>query len=161
MEKQVLSIEQMKELKELGLDITSAGMKWVPKFRLDETGKKLELYGYFLDINYTSVGEQSYDIMNGEYTIPTFTLQDIINLLPHYIEDKEIGRFDYELRVKKDGVIYESYDVYDELGDSFVLNDYNIYDDECKTILDCAFKMLKWCINNGYITRENILNFPN
>ena len=161
MEKQVLSIEQMQELKELGIDITSASMKWAPKLRWDENGEKREVYGHILDINYTPIGAPFWETMDGKDTIPTFTLQDIINLLPHYIEDKEIGRFDYELRVKKDGVIYESYDVYDELGDSFVLNDYNIYDDECKTILDCAFKMLKWCINEGYITREKISNFPN
>ena len=44
MEKQVLSIEQMQELKELGIDITSASMKWVPKLRWDENGEKKEKY---------------------------------------------------------------------------------------------------------------------
>ena len=151
MEKQVLTVEQMQELIVLGVDASKASMRWIKIISITNMP-------YLL---ITSELKEDNESTNNFDVIPTFTLQDIINLLPHYIEDKEIGRFDYELRVKKDGVIYESYDVYDELGDTFVLNDYNIYDDECKTILDCAFKMLKWCINEGYITREKISNFPN
>lgn len=56
MGKQVLSIEQMQELKELGIDINSASMKWAPKLRWDENGEKREVYGHILDINYEPVG---------------------------------------------------------------------------------------------------------
>lgn len=149
MEKQVLTIKQMQELIELGIDITSASMKWAPKLRWDKNGDNREVYGYILDINYTPVGAPFWDTMDGKDTIPTFTLHDIINILPQYIEDNE-----YELRVKKDEVTYESYDAYDEMGNSFVLIDYSIYNDECNTILDCAFEMLKWCIKEKYIEDE-------
>ena len=80
MKDRVLSIEQMQELKELGIDITSASMKWAPKVRWDENSEKREVYGYILDINYTPVGAPFWETEDGKDTIPTFTLQDIIDL---------------------------------------------------------------------------------
>ena len=35
---------------------------------------------------------------------------DIIDILPDFIEEKDIGRFDYELVIRKDEVSYEFYD---------------------------------------------------
>ena len=35
---------------------------------------------------------------------------DIIEILPEYIEEPEIGRFEYELIIRKNEICYESYD---------------------------------------------------
>lgn len=141
MEKQTLTIEQMQELQELGIDTSNASMFWYRCYR-------------FKQLIPCSDRDTIKDWTNqhGENCIiPTFTLNDIVDILPQYIEEKEIGRFDYELRIKKDEATYESFDVHNQLGEPFTLINHSIYDDECETILDCAFEMLKWCKQNKYI----------
>lgn len=80
-----------------------------------------------------------------------YTLQDIIEMLPEFIEEKEIGRFDYELIIRKHEICYESYDALDSNGDPFVLVWFSTYEEECFSLLDCAFEMLKWCLKENYI----------
>ena len=38
------------------------------------------------------------------------SFMDIIEILPEYIEEPEIGRFEYELIIRKNEICYESYD---------------------------------------------------
>ena len=80
-----------------------------------------------------------------------YTLQDIIEMLPEFIEEKEIGRFDYELIIRKHEICYESYDALDSNGDPFVLVWFSTYEEECFYLLDCAFVMLKWCLKENYV----------
>ena len=80
-----------------------------------------------------------------------YTLQDIIEMLPEFIEEKEIGRFDYELIIRKHEICYESYDALDSNGDPFVLVWFSTYEEECFSLLDCAFEMLKWCLKENYV----------
>lgn len=79
-----------------------------------------------------------------------YSLQDIIEILPESIEEKEIGRFDYELTIRKHEVCYESYDVLDSDGNPYVLVWFST-DEECNSLLDCAFEMLKWCLKEKHI----------
>lgn len=86
MEDQVLPIEQMQELIELGIDTSKASMCWMSYPSLlnkDKRTKELVInssvnkrYFYITStaIDYTTVLE-----------IPTFTLQDILNVLPEKI----------------------------------------------------------------------------
>lgn len=80
MEEQVLTIEQMQELKELGIDTSKASMCWTPwkhVFKNDDKGMPiLETIKteYYLKVN----NEKDY----WEENIPTFTIQDIIEMLP-------------------------------------------------------------------------------
>ena len=83
-----------------------------------------------------------------------YTLQDIIEMLPEFIEEKEIGRFDYELVIRKHEICYESYDALDSTGDPFVLIWFSTYEEECPSLLDCAFEMLKWCLKENYLTNS-------
>ena len=80
-----------------------------------------------------------------------YGLQDIIEMLPEYIEEKEIGRFDYELIIRKHEVCYESYDALDSDGNPFVLVWFSTDEEECNSLLDCAFEMLKWCLKEKHI----------
>lgn len=120
--KQVLSIEQMKHLKELGLDISDASMvfqrgsatrhEWV-----------LHVMGY-ADV---SLREKEF----------AYTLQDILGKLPCFI-GKEV------LTIQK---LADSYTcLYME---PYTRSMINIT--ESKEPIDAAYEMLCWCIENGYV----------
>lgn len=79
-----------------------------------------------------------------------YSLQDIIEILPESIKGKD-GRVGYELVVRKYEVCYESYDVVYDNGAPFMLASFIIDDKKYKSILDCAFEMLKWCLKEKYI----------
>ena len=84
MKNQVLSINQMQHLKELGLDTSKASMCWL-KDLTKEIAEEKEIdmtTGWNLDFN--NLDFYKYEWMVG---VPTFTLQDILELLP-----KEISR---------------------------------------------------------------------
>lgn len=131
---QVLSIEQMQELKDLGIDISNASMCW---FGCADGN---DIYPY--NKTFRKCFEEHLDTIPLVLT-PTFTLQDILNILPGSIEEDIKGRFDYELRIKKDGVAYESFDALDSNSEPYVFDEYYIDDEQYKTVLDCAFEMLK------------------
>ena len=82
------------------------------------------------------------------------SLMDIIEILPEYIEEKDIGRFEYELIIRKNEICYESYDVLYDNGEPFMLASFIIDDNKCKSILDCAFEMLKWCLKEKYLIKN-------
>ena len=82
-----------------------------------------------------------------------YSLQDIIEILPESIKAKD-GRFYYELVLRKYEVCYESYDVLYDNGAPFMIASFSIDDNKCKSILDCAFEMLKWCLKEKYIKNE-------
>ena len=69
-EEQVLSIEQMKHLQELGVDTSDASMCWVAGEDADEVEWNLIIPNNFLL----------------PYNIPTYTIGDLIEKLPKYID---------------------------------------------------------------------------
>ena len=74
-EEQVLSIEQMKHLQELGVDTSDASMCWVAG-----------------EDTYTDEGEWNLCIPNHfllPYNIPTYTIGDLIEKLPKHFYIKE------------------------------------------------------------------------
>lgn len=120
--KQVLSIEQMKHLKELGLDISDASMvfqrgsatrhEWV-----------LHVMGY-ADV---SLREKEF----------AYTLQDILGKLPCFIGNEV-------LTIQK---LADSYTCLymNPYTRSFI----NITEGE--ELIDAVYDMLCWCIENGYV----------
>lgn len=78
---QVLSIEQMKHLQELGLDTSDASMYWARVShgsRVDDKSKGK----WFLSLQKTF---QTCGFIRYE-TLPTYTLQDILDKLPEHIQ---------------------------------------------------------------------------
>ena len=137
--KQVLSIEQMKHLQRLGLDTSDASMYWARVShgsRIDDKSKGV----WFLSLQkeFQTCGFMSYEIL------PTYTLQDILDKLPKRIETE-----DYE---------FELYIYYHENGVSVFYDDGDITQlafFSKPTLLESAYEMLCWCIENGYIkTKE-------
>lgn len=125
MEKQTLTIEQMQELKELGIDTSKASMCWLETFYTDGT-KKFE--------SEVCNEHQRFD----KWCLPAFILQDILEILPSYriTYDKYTNDSDkYEIRVD----IPEGQHYITHIAQS------------SKSLLEAAFKMLKWCKQNNYI----------
>lgn len=150
MENQVLSIEQMQELVELGIDISNASMCWgkwddVKEYSLFAENKT-DRESFIQDlINNNCVDEEDAQ----EYahnTIPTFTLQDILEILPDSIRFKKhkIGIYHLEiipLDKRIGGVLF----LYKSDTDRTTAIKFD------GSYIEAAFNMLKWCKQKNYI----------
>lgn len=155
MSKQVLSIEQMQHLKELGVDTSKASMVLLYK---DYEGNEMDWDEVQDELSHPEPMEmfkELYDAETGNYDhsyrkyCGVFTLQDILDLLPKKIETKDsciesvfflYVDFEYEKISYAVDVPYEGTLDYK----SFKFNDY-------PSLIDAAYEMLCWCIENGYI----------
>lgn len=127
--KEVLSIEQMKHLKELGLDTSDASMHW----QFLPTADSI--------INGTDEIEKEPCLFvsqpNMEHEYPAYTLQDILDKLSCFIGNQV-------LTIQK---LADSYTcLYME---PYTRSMINIT--ESKEPIDAAYDMLCWCIENGYV----------
>jgi hypothetical protein len=143
MKNQVLSIEQMRHLEELGVDTSKASMFYVPKI------KPKDEY-YLLNIKPTDL---PYIPNNTPYT-PTFILQDIIEVLPKQIvivgiEDECLGERTYWLRIESNVYGWQIY--YITSSDQYHCSKFV----ESKSLLEAAYNMLCWCAENGYLKGGN------
>ena len=119
----VLSIEQMNRLKEFGIDVNPKGEC----------------------LMYTSDSSNKYYLKYGESTceddIKAFTLQDVMELLPMKLESL-YGDVDLTIQPNMDSSVYVfSYEREDAIICWF-------FD---KNILDAAYNMLIWVIENNYL----------
>ncbi len=123
--RQVLSIEQMKHLKELGLDTSDASMC----FEWNESDSdNMVVTSMDADTNY-------------DYYHKTYTLQDILGKLPVCLYD--FGKqYTIDIEPTFDRFWCVSYEI--DLYDIFVLK-------SSENLLDAAYDMLCWCIENGYV----------
>lgn len=126
---QVLSIEQMKHLQELGLDTSDASMHWQYLTTADAI------------INGTDEIEEEPCLFvsqpNMKHEYPAYTLQDILDKLPEHIQIYDFYMF------KKVGLWYFMYtDGYE---------DEPFYFEKSPQIIDAAYYMLCWCIGKGYV----------
>lgn len=115
---QVLSIKQMQELIDVGIDTSKASMCW---YGTDE-------------VEFVCSGTDM-DKDCGDEICPTFTLQDILEMLPSYkiTYDKYTRDIDrYEIRID----IPEGQHYITHIAQS------------SESLLDAAFKMLKWIKGN-------------
>lgn len=123
--KQALSIEQMKHLKELGLDTSDASMclEWN-----ESDSDNMVVTSMDADTNY-------------DYYYETYTLQDILGKLPVCLYD--FGKqYTIDIEPTFDRFWCVSYEI--DLYDIFVLK-------SSENLLDAAYDMLCWCIENGYV----------
>ena len=119
----VLSIEKITKLKELGVDVKPKGMC----------------------LMYTSDSSDNYYLKYGESTceddVKAFSLQDLIELLPKRLMS-DFGDADLIIQPNRDATVYViSYEPKNDIIAWF-------YDEN---ILDAAYKMLIWVIENGYL----------
>lgn len=129
---QILSVEQTKHLQELGLDMSDASIYWARVSHGSRIYDKSKGKWFMsLQKEFQTCGFISYE------TLPTYTLQDILNKLPCFI-GKEV------LTMQK-------------LADSYTclyMEPYSrsiIKITESKEPIDAVYEMLCWCIENGYV----------
>lgn len=133
--KQVLSIEQMQHLNKLGLELGETMCYWA---RLtDYNPKSQERYGKWILV----IGNNQQHVgLTGWEFVPAYTLQDILEKLPEYIETDD-GEFYLNIYYHESGVSV-------------------FYDDDdisqlaffCEhTLFKSAYEMLCWCIEQGFI----------
>lgn len=124
----VLTIEQMNQLKELGVDVK-------PKCKC---------------LMYTSDSSDDYYLKYGESTceddIKAFTLQDVIELLPKSITDYTGSVFSFCIEYR---CLFNRYTLW------YISCDYDPIVEFCKDdLLQAAYEMLLWVIENGYLTAK-------
>ncbi len=132
---QVLSIEQMKHLQELGLDTSDASMHW----QFLPTADSI--------INGTDEVEKEPSLFvsqpNMEHEYPTYTLQDIIQKLPLSIKP-----------ISDAGTFYLNLYYHDLSWVADYLNnegDGSYFAISSDSIMSAAYQMLCWVIENGYL----------
>lgn len=130
--KQVLSVEQMKHLQELGLDTSDASIyraRVSHGSRIDDKSKGV----WFLSLHkeFQTCGFMSYEIL------PTYTLQDILDKLPESVQVYDLYIF------KKVGLWWLKY--------VDVTNNGTVRLEKMPKLIDAAYYMLCWCIQKGLL----------
>lgn len=139
MSKQVLDIDQVKHLQELGLYTSKASMQYIENNNGTQMCIPTEIARYIKDL------EKGYIICDA------FTLQDILDILPKCIEDKYGYEYGIEIFYVSDCKKWEiGYSLYDDPEES-IDDDIIIRQDN---IIDAAYEMLCWLIENGYINTK-------
>ena len=131
MKEQVLTISQMQELIDMGVDVSKASMCWSkfkndPDFSLQAMSQDaFEEQIRSIDTLYTP-----YDY----YIIPTFTFQDMLEMLSQ-------GSLRGSLHFNKNKFIVFMAD-----------NQFNVINEtDSVSSIEAVFKMLKWCKENKYV----------
>lgn len=137
MKTQVLSIEQMQHLQNLGVDISKAKMAWYAIYETEPNWyNELNIRDDVFDKNYPSV--------------PTFTLQDMLEMLPYEIEDyfRSNGK-DFKSHARMKIITYGNNKwqiIYREI----IMYLY-IFESSETDLLTCAYETLCWLAENGYL----------
>lgn len=130
--KQVLSIGQMKHLGDLGIDTSNASMTWMLYPYEEDKQPKLSLREW-------NTFKEPFRI---QHCIPAFTLLDVLELLPKEIKTSTDT---YWLTIS----IYDCKEWYVCYSMSDEFDYYKEF--KSKSLLDAAYDMLCWCIENGYV----------
>lgn len=135
MSKQVLDVQQMQHLQELGMDTRNASMCWIK----DTEGNQ------HLSVHDEYCYEASF--MN---PIPAYTLQDVLDALPKRICDK--GTFYlgcYDIMIDEHEICYAKW-CGAEIESTYVEMDIK------DNLIDAAYELLVWAIDNKFVeTNKN------
>lgn len=140
---QVLNIEQMQHLKELGLDTSKASMCWRRKTRDWKGESKVGRWGLSFNQPIIVFYFETYE------DVPTFTSDDIQAILPKVIKPKDYFYCDtYYLYVDYQyNTVSYSYHIANEgliEHKAFKIEEYG-------SLLNTLYETLCWCIENGFI----------
>lgn len=130
--KQVLDVQQMRHLQELGLDTSNASALYCID---NETNEKQIMWNEQVEET-----DKDYEYFR---IVPAYTLQDVLDALPEFIEeycliiDMSFGVIRYDNLTKRNNpILKETY-----------------FNDEDKYLIDAAYELLCWVIENGYISK--------
>lgn len=125
--KQVLSVGQVKYLQKIGLELRNTSMLLWCQQKID--GKPISVWEL-------SVWSES--LFREDHVYPAYTLQDILDKLPCFIGNQV-------LTIQK---LANSYYICLYI-EPYVRSTIKIT--ESKELIDAAYDMLCWCVENGYI----------
>lgn len=146
--KQVLDIEQMKHLQELGLELKETLLYWA---RAEDFNQRLKTFHYGEWCLQKGDRVQVTGLSHWEF-IPAYTLQDVLELLPTEIK---LNQKRCWLRMDlSDGYIYYYYEDSNLIEQRVVL--FNGGEDI--DLLEAAYRILCWCIENGYVKTNKEVN---
>lgn len=129
---QILSVEQTKHLQELVLDMSDASIYWARVSHGSRIYDKSKGKWFMsLQKEFQTCGFISYE------TLPTYTLQDILNKLPESIHIYDLYIF------KKVGLWWLKY--------VDVTNNRTVRLEKKPKLIDAAYQMLCWVIENGHL----------
>ena len=134
--KQVLDVQQMQHLQELGLDTSNASMCWIKT----PNGRDLTFNDEWMNLEESILDP-----------VLAYTLQDVLDALPKYYHIANIGWTKLSIRVNTTKEWEIGYVYTDELGK---------YAYGCrilgKELIDAAYELLVWCIENKFVeTNKN------
>ena len=124
-EEQVLSIEQMKHLQELGVDTSDASMCWLDF----EDNEPMEVSVFIPEV---MLGYAQYKLY------PAYTIGDLIEKLPKSI-DLGLGEYDLELSTKGEYVEVQYENDYDDYTPFFCAN---------LSLIESLYRILCWLAEN-------------
>lgn len=147
--KQVLSIEQMKNLQKLGLDTSDASMVLIA---IDDDSCPLD-WETALEAMSTYLYDVSFDLFDADLPYydhsyrkkcGVFTLQDILDKLPHYLNPFPSKQILFAWMIERDTIAYRNVENVDDCLKHFTDN----------SLIDAAYEMLCWCVENGYVKED-------
>lgn len=141
-EEQVCSIEQMKELEQLGFDTNKASMAWY-KFETEDSNEEDEDWWVISHVESCTEISQTY--------FPTFSIGEMLEMLPESIKKYDADweeTYEYFLSIsKEDGkwqIVYKFY--------SYILErDEMVYSSTADSLRDALFAELKTLKENKEI----------
>ena len=136
MSKQCLDVQQMQHLQEMGLKLKPSIVHYYKIINID-SGK------WYLSV---TIGDISEDSPTYQY-IPAYTLQDVLDALPIEIKYKDKRCWlCIELADEMIGYYYENY----RFEHKWVYHEVVMKDE---SLIDAAYRLLIWVIENGYISK--------
>ena len=143
--KQVLDIQQMQHLQELGLEMKETMLYWARC--VDNNPRAATHYGKWVLIKGNNA--QTVGLMHWEF-IPAYTLQDVLDALPKEIKYKDKSCWPcIELTDEFIGYYYENtYFAHQYVHREFIKID--------ESLIDASYQLLCWAIEHGFIeTNKN------
>jgi len=138
--KQVLDVQQMQHLQELGLDTSNASALYCID---NESGEKQLMWNE--QVEETDKDDEYFRI------VPAYTLQDVLDALPKYYHIANVGWTKLSIRVHTTKEWEIGYVYTNEV--SKYAYGFRILG---KELIDAAYELLVWCVEQGYVeTNKN------
>ena len=132
--KQVLDVQQMQHLQELGMDTNNASASW---YKPDMDTEYMLMFGHM----------KKEELVGNEESIPAYTLQDVLDALPvEILKEKKrcwlsVDLADKTIEYYNEYAMYMRRSVYFEFYKS-------------SSLIDAAYSMLCWAIEQGYVETD-------
>lgn len=141
MSKQVLDRLQMRHLKELGISANNASAYW---HRIVRMNTNEVVTNWFVSFSEPSPCLATMKVES----IKTYTLQDILDILPKEMTPMPTDRIKFKLCIYDGAIFYCFKDGIDDILVQFRIDE--------NGLIDAAYEMLCWCVEKGYVSTDKL-----